>query len=299
MGQLANKLHRSAAYVVIALFFKDWDKADFQKGERFRAKFSAQLIEQLIESGHTALAKKVARTAKEENNKLSSVIGATTSDENLKCVLIIDDADLAIGYHPYYNLRGVVRSMFNNRYLRPTFHCVVQSAIINITVSDPPLEDGEHGYPPFNIVAPYEVDFEFTSSEIDLMLQEYCRAEGVKMDIQSIAAQLFHHTSGHPWLVSALCKILTEEILPEKDILEKELLKEDVGLAVFKLFGQTPPLFNLLIQVLHQNPGLCVGVQALLVEKERLPFDRYVYRTGIDYGILKPDPPFPYPQSYI
>ena len=49
------------------------------------------------------------------------------------------------------------------------------------------------------------------------MLKEYVQERKVAMDIALFSQKLFYYTSGHPFLVSKLCKIIDEKILPEKE----------------------------------------------------------------------------------
>ncbi len=47
------------------------------------------------------------------------------------------------------------------------------------------------------------------------MLEDYMAERGVTMDAPAIAEQLFYYTSGYPFLVSKLCKMLDEDDLPD------------------------------------------------------------------------------------
>ena len=73
--------------------------------------------------------------------------------------------------------------------------------------------DGEHKTnSPWNIAAKFEIDMSFSSEEIAKMLGEYEQDYHTGMDIHEIANLIYDYTSGYPFLVSYLCKIIDENI---------------------------------------------------------------------------------------
>ena len=91
-------------------------------------------------------------------------------------------------------------------------------------------------------------------SEIRPMLEEYCADKGVKMDVFQVADTLFYYTSGYPFLVSKLCKIIDEDILPEKET--KEWTDEDMSEAVQQLLEDNNTNFESLSKSIENNPDL-------------------------------------------
>ena len=61
---------------------------------------------------------------------------------------------------------------------------------------------------PWNIAADFEVDLNFDPGEIETMLQDYCKDHNMQSDISAIAEKLYYYSSGYPWLISKLCKII-------------------------------------------------------------------------------------------
>lgn len=53
----------------------------------------------------------------------------------------------------------------------------------------------------------------FSANQIAVMLQEYEKDKHTGMDIYAISQSIYDYTSGHPYLVSAICKILDEELI--------------------------------------------------------------------------------------
>lgn len=103
--------------------------------------------------------------------------------------------------------------------------------------------DEEHKYnSPWNIAAMFNIDMSFSAKQIAAMLEEYEADHHSGMDIQIMAEEIYRYTSGYPYLVSAICKLLDEalpgnswlddpsEVWSQKGIAEavKHLLVEQV-----------------------------------------------------------------------
>ncbi len=72
----------------------------------------------------------------------------------------------------------------------------------------------------------------FSTGQISQMLEEYGRDHHVVADLGKVAEEIFQYTSGYPYLVSAICKRIDED-LPEKwgtEVLENIWTKEGVAM---------------------------------------------------------------------
>lgn len=65
---------------------------------------------------------------------------------------------------------------------------------------------------PWNIVADFLVDMSFSKQEIEKMLQEYEQDYKTGMDIRTLAESIYDYTSGYPFLVSRICKLMDEYV---------------------------------------------------------------------------------------
>lgn len=75
----------------------------------------------------------------------------------------------------------------------------------------------EHQYnSPWNIAADFMVDMSFSASDIAGMLSEYEKDICTGMNVFKMGELIFSYTSGYPFLVSRLCKIL-DEYLPGRE----------------------------------------------------------------------------------
>jgi hypothetical protein len=124
-------------------------------------------------------------------------------------------------------------------------------------------------------------------NEIKPMLSDYMGETGVKMDTQLIADDLFFYTSGYPYFVSKMCKIIAEQILPTKKV--KEWTKDDVFKA-FRMLLEEPnnTNFDSLFKTLRDDDALYELVFSLLLEGKTMAFsyDNRTVSLGVLHGIL-------------
>ncbi len=105
----------------------------------------------------------------------------------------------------------------------------------------------------------------FNPAEISTMLSQYSQEKNVQMDIQKLSERIFYYTSGYPFLVSKMCKVIDEILLPEKenhtewtiDEVEnsfKYLVKDDYMTTIFddltKNVDNNPDIKQLLTNIL-------------------------------------------------
>ena len=118
---------------------------------------------------------------------------------------------------------------------------------------------------PWNIAAKFKVDMNFSKKDIAGMLQEYEKDSCTGMNIDEIAGMLYDYTSGYPYLVSDLCKIMEEDLEDTGAYKDKSEIwtKNGVLDAVKVLLSDNNPLFESLIGKLNDYPGVkksCISV---------------------------------------
>lgn len=99
----------------------------------------------------------------------------------------------------------------------------------------------------------FDLDMSFSKKEIAGMLEEYETDVNTGMNISSMAKSIYDETSGYPFLVCRLCKIMDEE-LP--------------GTAIYKNRSQT-----------WTTEGFLAAVRILVLEKNTL-FDSLDHKLG-------------------
>jgi hypothetical protein len=128
---------------------------------------------------------------------------------------------------------------------------------------------------PWNIAADFKVNLSFNPQEIATMLTDYCNDTGYNMDIQAICEHLYFWTSGYPFLVSKLCKMIDEEILPAYRLQPPPTPSNlegkyswtiaDVDKAVQLLLNETNTLFDDMSKNLESNSTLFNFMQSIVL----------------------------------
>jgi hypothetical protein len=118
------------------------------------------------------------------------------------------------------------------------------------------------------------------------MLVAYSADTNVQIDAPKMADLLFYHTSGYPFLVSKLCKIIDEEILPKKT--EKTWTEEDIDEAVNQLVNENNTNFESLTKNLEEIPELYRVVESMLVHGNHFPYSIHdpIIQLGTLHGIF-------------
>ncbi|MCD8110945.1 MAG: hypothetical protein LUE14_12800 [Clostridiales bacterium] len=100
---------------------------------------------------------------------------------------------------------------------------------------------------PYNIAADYLVEMSFSPGDIAGMLREYENDYQTGMDVTAIAEQIFEYTSGYPFLVSRICKLMDEQIVGAKDFTDKSSVwtAEGVTEAVSRILNEKIHYLNL------------------------------------------------------
>ena len=115
------------------------------------------------------------------------------------------------------------------------------------------------------------------------MLEEYAADKSVKMNTLQIAETLFYYTSGYPFLVSKLCKMLDEDLVQNG-----EWTVQDVEIAVKKLINEENTNFENLIKNLENNPELYAAVYEVAIAGDFVPFNIHtpIINLGHLHGIF-------------
>ena len=108
----------------------------------------------------------------------------------------------------------MLRGYYLDRKNKDTFHSVILAGVYYIKNLKLKLRpDSEHQYnSPWNIAAEFDIDMSLSVKQIVDMLQEYEADNHMGIDTNAAAQYIFDFTSGYPYLVSAICKLLDEKI---------------------------------------------------------------------------------------
>lgn len=208
-----------------------------------------------------------------------------------KTVLMIDEVDKSSNNQLFLDFLGMLRE----KYLRykegedSTFHSIILVGVHDVKslkIKIRPDEEAKFNSP-WNIAVDFKVELEFSPEEIASMLEAYTKERNVKIDIPFFSDRLFYFTSGYPFLVSYLCKIIDEEILPAGK--EKEWRPDDLLEAVQIAIMKDNTNFESLIKNLENNPDLYEFVFKIIMNGREFSFNRRnkIIHSGMLYGVLK------------
>ncbi len=264
--------------------------------------FLELLEQQMIEYEEKDLAAFLKQAAAEVKTlkALSKSITELANLADRKMVLLIDEVDKSSNNQLFLDFLAILRNKYLNRHLRTerTFHSVVLAGLHDVkslkfkirssSNSDGGGEAGAYNSP-WNIAADFEVDMNLYPHEIAPMLDDYAQERGVDMDVPAVAEKLFYYTSGYPFLVSMLCKITDEKILPQKS--ERSWTVEDIETAAETLIKseRSNTNFDSLIKNLENNPGLYELVYRLIIDNSPFPYNVHdpIIHLGILHGIFR------------
>jgi len=186
-------------------------------------------------------------------------------------VLLIDEVDQSSNNQIFVRFIGMLRDLFLEREKRgmsSTFHSVVLAGVYdvkNLKLKLRPDEERKYNSP-WNIAADFNVDMTFHSEEIAQMLGDYERDVHTGMDIQAISKEIYRYTSGYPFLVSKLCKVIDEE-------LNQEWTAEGVQNAAKATIFNKNTLFTSLTKNLETYPELKRFVYSLSILGDTITYD--------------------------
>ena len=286
---LATALRKTGDYIVFNISFEGIGDDIFKE----EAVFSKGFMEILANYAKHQIPDLAAWLTEASENissfkMLSEAITDLAHQTDKEIVVLIDEVDKSSNNQLFISFLAMLR----NKYLAQddvrTFHSVVLAGVHDVKslkIKIRPDEEAKFNSP-WNIAAEFTVDMNLHPSEIKPMLDEYAADTSVTMDTQEIADCLFYYTSGYPFLVSKLCKMMDETYLPLKT--EKIWTAEDIETAVKQLTKENNTNFETLIKNLENNPELYQIVYRIVIESERLAFNIHNPLTnfGVLYGML-------------
>ena len=105
------------------------------------------------------------------------------------------------------------------------------------------------------------------------MLDEYEADHNTGMNTKLIADSIYEHTSGYPFLVSRICQIIDEQLVPDKfDSLNKAWTKQGFNEAIKILLSEKNSLFQSLTGKLTNYPDLKNSIRSILMEGTTLSY---------------------------
>jgi hypothetical protein len=206
-----------------------------------------------------------------------------------KVVILIDEVDKSSNNQLFVSFIAMLRDKYLAREDEKTFHSVVLAGVHDVKSLKLKLRpDEERKFnSPWNIAVDFNVDMTFNPLEIASMLRDYVAETSVTMDIEALSERIHFYTSGYPYLVSKLCLIIDEQILPTKT--DRTWTIDDLDNAAQMLMKEGENVnFDSLLNNLEDNPDLYDLVFQLIFDNAEIDYQPRVpvISKGVLYGIF-------------
>lgn len=289
-------------YIVLFMDFQMMSSANFEDEQTFVVSF-IEYMEALF-SSHKSYLKNLGaeafsdlcRLKNEERismDKLFFGLSRLCQQSEKPVVLMIDEVDSASNHQVFLDFLAMLRGYYLDRKNRPIFHSVILAGVYDIKNMKLKLrQEEERRYnSPWNIAANFDIDMSFSVKQIFEMLREYEGDNRTGMDVEAVAEEIYQYTSGYPYLVSLICKIVDER-LPEKESFSEHgnaWTKEGIAEAVRILLKENNTLFDSMAKQLDTYKDLRYMIEELLYQGKTIPFSLQVksVNLGVMFGFLK------------
>ena len=289
-------------YFVLSMDFQMMSTANFADEQTFVARFIGYFKNLVTEED--ALMKNIDEMAiaslisLEDRNDITMDIlfeGLSRICQTSKkpIVLMIDEVDSASNNQVFIDFLAQLRGYYLDRENRPIFHSVILAGVYDIKNLKLKLRpDEEHQYnSPWNIAADFDIDMSLSAKQIAVMLDEYEADHQTGMNIVAIAEEIYQYTSGYPYLVSAICKIMDEKLPRNEIFAEPQSIwtREGIAEAVKQMLKTNVPLFDSMIKQLDTYKDLRNMIEEIIYQGRRFPFSLQVksINLGMMFGFLK------------
>lgn len=218
---------------------------------------------------------------------LSNFISRLCMENEKPVVLIVDEVDQAGNQEIFLAFLGMLRDKYLKRRNRPAFQSVILAGVYDVKNLKQKIrkEGGGQYNSPWNIAAKFPVKMDFSEKDIAGMLQEYEKENGTGMDIEAVARDIYANTSGYPFLVSYICKVMAEtDGNCRYDAEKRRWTGAGVAEAVKIVLKEPNTLFEDMVKHLAEYPELSSMLQNILFNGWVYPYN--VYNRNISIGVM-------------
>ena len=210
--------------------------------------------------------------------ELTKFISTICQRNKKPLVLLIDEVDQAGNHVSFIKFLGLLRGIYLNRDVVPTFQSVILAGVYdikNLKLKMRP-EDLHQYNSPWNIAVPFDVDMSLSADGIAGMLAEYKADHGLDFDEKAVAKMIRDYTSGYPFLVSRICQIIDAE--------QYSWNKEGVLKAVNAILMERNTLFDNMMKKLDDYPELKQILKDILLsgkDSSYNPDEKYIQMASM------------------
>jgi PD-(D/E)XK nuclease superfamily/Predicted AAA-ATPase len=283
---LADMLRKTGDYIVLNTSFEGIGDAIFDEEATFARGF-VKLLAKYASAYFPEMEDWLRHTASSVHtiDDLEPMLTTFVEKTDKKVILMIDEVDKSSNNQLFVSFLAMLRNKYLERSTFKTFHSIILAGVHDVKSLKLKLRpDAEQKYnSPWNIASDFKVDMNLYPNEIKPMLDDYVHETGVIMDTQKIAERLFYYTSGYPFLVSKLCKMLDEDYKKHETWTE-----DDVDMAAKILPTESNANFDSLIKNLADNKDLYDWVYYIAIDGNTPSFSIHNQTTalGLLYGIF-------------
>ncbi len=294
--------HLREKYLVVFMNFQQLSEADYRDEYAFASAFADLFLEAYDEKPQNGEVLEplvfLRETAERADGKtglrrLFKVLSNLCAQVSKRVVLMIDEVDQASNNQVFLDFLAQLRAYYLNRSRGGNFWSVVLAGVYDIKNLKLKIRpDSEHQYnSPWNIAADFKIEMSLSRMDIAGMLKEYEEDHHTGMDILAIAGMIYDYTSGYPFLVSRLCKIMDENISGKAGFEDSSSVwtRDGVTEAVKELLIESNTLFDDLVKKLRDFPELKKMLYVILFNGERITYniDNHAINIGCMLGFVK------------
>ncbi len=302
LDMLQEKLRNE--YAIFYISFEGLTEESFESENAFCRLFAGLLydtidygeVEGIADSAKRALENmSMPDTRNADFRSLSNLISTICKTAEKPVLLMIDEVDQAGNQQIFLSFLGMLRNKYLKMRQRPTFQSVILAGVYDIRNLKLKIRSKQEHQKnsPWNIAADFDVDMGFNTQQIRQMLLEYEWDHHTGMNIDEIAGLLYSYTSGYPFLVSRICKIIDEKVFQNSDCPDRsDAWTRDGFLEAIKILSyEKNPLFESLINKLEDYPELREMLQAMLFTGDKIPYHAGNHVIGVAsmFGFIKND----------
>ena len=262
----------SERYIVVPMSFEGLGDSPFESEEAFARTFS-NLMDRYLSSQkeNDALTGIWQSNTAKSMDELALLITEFCKKAPKPVVVTIDEVDKSSDNQMFLNFLGMLRNRYLERNLQgmdSTFHSVILAGVYdvkNLKVKLRPEAEKKYNSP-WNIAADFNVDMTFHPEEIAQMLGDYEKHEHTGIDIAAVSEEIYKYTTGYPFLVSKLCKVIDEQ-------LDKDWTISGVQTATKQTILEKNTLFTSLTKNLENYLELKQFIFAISINSEEVTYD--------------------------
>lgn len=303
LAMLAKSLYQR--YLVISLDFQALGSASFQDENTFSIAFLFLLLrelkrQQMLPIPHLEELSVQMQDIVRRKDRMYDLLGlfdditSICANSQKPIVLMVDEIDSASNYQVFLDFLSQLRSCYLERDMKgvPAFQSVILAGVYDVKNLKRKLRPQEQskGNSPWNIAADFDIDMGLSMSGIRGMLEEYDKDYHIGMDVEQMSGLLYNYTSGYPYLVSRLCKLMDEKLCNLVGLAKKRTWTKDMFLeAVRMLLSENNTLFESLIAKLTEYPELSQILRELLFLGKTITYSptNQVMNLALMFGAVK------------